>query len=166
MVAAHRADHVYPGPAAVRIIGAKVAAGVLLAWPPPLSASRSARWSWSPRITGRPDVAGRGPRDRLRVRLPILNLLLGVGFGLLFRNTPVAVVMYFVLPTAWSILTGAVSALAATGRWLDPSTAWNHLRRRDGDRRHLGSGRDRGRVWIIAPVLAGGWRVLNRPVDA
>jgi len=44
-------------------------------------------------------------------------------FGLLFRSTPVAIVVYFAAPTAWSILTSTVSALAGTGRWLDPSTA-------------------------------------------
>ena len=57
----------------------------------------------------------------------ILNLLLGVGFGLLFRNTPVAVVVYFVIPTAWSILTSAVSALTLRAggsilRW--PGITW------------------------------------------
>lgn len=96
-----------------------------------------------------------------------LNLLLGVGFGLLFRNTPVAVVMYFVLPTAWSILTGAVSALAATGKWLDPSTAWNHLADAGTVSATLWAQvAVAAAVWIVVPVLAGGWRVLNRPVDA
>ena len=56
-----------------------------------------------------------------------LNMLLGIGFGLLFLNTPVAIVVYFALPTAWSILTGTVSALQSTGNWLDPTTAWGHL---------------------------------------
>jgi ABC-2 type transport system permease protein len=90
-----------------------------------------------------------------------------VGFGLLFRNTPVAVVMYFVLPTAWSILTGAVSVLAATGKWLDPSTAWNHLADAGTVSATLWAQvAVAAAVWIVVPVLAGGWRVLNRPVDA
>lgn len=97
----------------------------------------------------------------------ILNLLLGVGFGLLFRNTPVAVVMYFVLPTAWSILTGAVSALVATGRWLDASTAWNHLAAGGTVSATVWAQvATAAAVWIVVPVLAGGWRVLNRAVDA
>jgi hypothetical protein len=95
----------------------------------------------------------------------ILNLLLGVGFGLLFHSTPVAIVVYFAAPTAWSILTGTVSALAGTGRWLDPSTAWNHLA--DGTMTattwaQVGTA---AAAWIALPALAGGWRVLHRPVD-
>jgi ABC-type transport system involved in multi-copper enzyme maturation permease subunit len=151
-----------------RIIAAKLAAGVLLAAAATVVCvavsvvvlvaadhGQAGMWQDAGRAIGYAFV------------FEILNLLLGVGFGLLFRNTPVAVVMYFVIPTAWSILTGAISALTATGRWLDPSTAWNHL---------AGDGTVSATVWaqvavtaavwIALPVLAGGWRVLNRPVDA
>ncbi len=97
----------------------------------------------------------------------ILNLLLGVGFGLLFRNTPVAVVVYFVIPTAWSILTSAVSALTATGRWLDPSVAWNHLAGQGTmTAATWAQAATTAAAWIALPALAGGWRVLHRPVDA
>jgi hypothetical protein len=97
----------------------------------------------------------------------ILNLLLGVGFGLLFRNTPVAVVVYFVIPTAWSILTSAVSALTATGRWLDPSVAWNHLAGQGTmTATTWAQAATTAAAWIALPALAGGWRVLHRPVDA
>ncbi len=93
-----------------------------------------------------------------------LNLLLGVGFGLLFRSTPVAVVAYFVIPTVWSILTGTVGALAATGRWLDPSTAWNHLA--GGTVTATTWAQVAAAAWIVLPALAGGWHVLHRPVNA
>jgi ABC-2 type transport system permease protein len=95
----------------------------------------------------------------------ILNLLLGVGFGLLFHSTPVAIVVYFAAPTAWSILTGTVSALAGTGRWLDPSTAWNHLAGGTMTATTWAQVGTSAAVWIALPVLAGGWRVLHRPVD-
>jgi ABC-2 type transport system permease protein len=96
----------------------------------------------------------------------ILNLLLGIGFGMLFRNTPVAVVVYFVAPTAWSILTGAISALAATGRWLDPSTSWNHLAGGTVTATTWAQVATTAAVWIALSLLAGGWRVLRRPVAA
>jgi ABC-type transport system involved in multi-copper enzyme maturation permease subunit len=97
----------------------------------------------------------------------ILNLLLGVGFGLLFHSTPVAIVVYFAAPTAWSILTGTVSALAGTGRWLDPSTAWNYLAEGGTVSATIWAQiAVAAAVWIAVPVLAGGWRVLSRPVDA
>jgi ABC-type transport system involved in multi-copper enzyme maturation permease subunit len=95
----------------------------------------------------------------------ILNLLLGVGFGMLFHSTPVAIVVYFAAPTAWSILTGTVSALAGTGRWLDPSTAWNHLAGGTMTATTWAQVGTSAAVWIALPVLAGGWRVLHRPVD-
>ncbi len=95
-----------------------------------------------------------------------LNLLLGVGFGLLFRSTPVAIVVYFAAPTAWSILTSTVSALEGTGRWLDPSTAWNHLAGGTVTATIGAQVATAAAVWIVLPVLAGGWRVLYRPVAA
>jgi ABC-type transport system involved in multi-copper enzyme maturation permease subunit len=96
----------------------------------------------------------------------ILNLLLGVGFGLLFHSTPVAIVVYFAAPTAWSILTSTVSALAGTGRWLDPSTAWNHLAGGTLTATTWAQVGTAAAVWIVLPMLAGGWRVLSRPVGA
>lgn len=96
----------------------------------------------------------------------ILNVLLGVGFGMLFRSTPAAVVAYFVIPTAWSILTGTVSALAATGRWLDPSTAWNHLAGGAMTATTWAQVATTAAVWIALPALAGCWLVLHRPVNA
>jgi ABC-type transport system involved in multi-copper enzyme maturation permease subunit len=96
----------------------------------------------------------------------VLNLLLGVGFGLLFRSTPVAIVVYFAAPTAWSILTSTVSALAGTGRWLDPSTAWNHLAGGTVTATIGAQVATTAAVWIVLPMLAGGWRVLYRPVGA
>ena len=96
----------------------------------------------------------------------ILNLVLGVGFGVLFRSTPVAVVTYFVIPTAWSVLTGTVSALAATGRWLDPSTAWNRLAGGTMTATTWTQVATTAAVWIALPALAGGWHVLHRPVNA
>ena len=96
----------------------------------------------------------------------VLNVLLGVGFGVLCRSTPAAVVAYFVIPTAWSILTGTVSAMAATGRWLDPSTAWNHLAGGTVTATTWAQVATRPRSWIALPALAGGWHVLHRPVNA
>jgi ABC-2 type transport system permease protein len=151
-----------------RIIAAKLAAGVLLAAAATVVCvavsavvlvaadhGQAGMWQDAGRAIGYAFV------------FQILNLLLGVGFGLLFRNTPVAVVMYFVIPAAWSILTGAISALTAAGHWLDPSTAWNHLAGGGTvTAASWGQVATAAAMWIALPVLAGGWRVLNRPVDA
>jgi ABC-type transport system involved in multi-copper enzyme maturation permease subunit len=96
----------------------------------------------------------------------ILNVLLGVGFGVLFRSTPVAVVAYFVIPTAWSILTGTDGAMAPTGRWLDPSTTWNHLAGETMTATTWAQVATTAAAWIALPALAGAWHVLRRPVSA
>ena len=49
----------------------------------------------------------------------LLGIAQGVGFGMLFKNTPAAVVVFFVLPTAWSILGSMVSWLRDAATWLD-----------------------------------------------
>lgn len=49
----------------------------------------------------------------------LLGLAQGVAFGALFRNTPAAIVVYFVLPTVWTILGGLISWLDTPSKWLD-----------------------------------------------
>jgi ABC-2 type transport system permease protein len=149
-----------------RIIGAKVAAGVLLAAAATvmcvavtavvlIAADHGLAGLWQ----------GAGRAIGYAFVFQILNLLLGVGFGLLFHSTPVAIVVYFAAPTAWSILTGTVSAMAGTGRWLDPSTAWNHLAGGTMTATTWAQVGTAAAAWIALPTLAGGWRVLHRPVD-
>lgn len=150
-----------------RVIVAKVAAGVLLA-----AAATVVCVIVSAAVLVAAD-SGRGGlwRDAglaigYALIFQILNLLLGVGFGLLFHSTPVAIVVYFAAPTAWSILTGTVSALAGAGRWLDPSTAWNHLAGGTVTATTGAQIATAAAAWIVLPLLAGGWRVLDRPVGA
>ncbi len=50
----------------------------------------------------------------------LIGVLVGIAFGLLFLSSPLAIVLYFVLPTAWAIL-GTISALEGAADWLDLS---------------------------------------------
>jgi ABC-type transport system involved in multi-copper enzyme maturation permease subunit len=150
-----------------RIIAAKAAAGVLLAV---AATAVCAAVSAVALIAADYGQAGMW-QDAARVIgyvlvFQVLNLLLGVGFGMLFHSTPVAIVVYFAAPTAWTILTSTVSALAGTGRWLDPSTAWNHLAGGTLTATTWAQVATAAAVWIVLPMLAGGWRVLYRPVGA
>ena len=45
--------------------------------------------------------------------------MLFVAFGLLFLSSALAIVLYFVIPTAWAILGEAISALDSVADWLD-----------------------------------------------
>ena len=52
-------------------------------------------------------------------RLRVARRGAGPAFGMLLKNTPAAIVLYYVLPTAWSILGAMVSWLRNAGEWLD-----------------------------------------------
>jgi len=51
----------------------------------------------------------------------LIGMLGGVAFGLAFMSSPLAIVMYFVIPIAWSILGETISALDKPADWLDLS---------------------------------------------
>jgi len=150
-----------------RVIVAKVAAGVLLAAAATVVCVIVSAAVLVAADSGRGGLwRGAGLAIGYALIFQILNLLLGVGFGLLFHSTPVAIVVYFAAPTAWSILTGTVSALAGAGRWLDPSTAWNHLAGGTVTATTGAQIATAAAAWVVLPLLAGGWRVLDRPVGA
>lgn len=149
-----------------RIVAAKAAGGALLAVAATIVCAAVCAIVLVTADHGQAGLwAGAGQAIGYAFVFQVLNLLLGVGFGLLFRSTPVAIVAYFVIPTAWSIITSAVTALAATGRWLDPSTAWNHLAGGTMTATTWAQVLTTATAWIILPALAGGWQVLRRPVD-
>jgi ABC-2 type transport system permease protein len=95
----------------------------------------------------------------------VLNVLLGIGFGLLFLNTPVAIVVYFVLPSGWAILTSSVHALHSTGSWLDPSTAWGHLSNATVTGTTWAQVLTAAAVWILLPAAVGSARVLRGAIS-
>jgi hypothetical protein len=92
----------------------------------------------------------------------VLGMLSGVAFGMLLMNSPAAIVLYFVLPTALTILGGLVRALEKTVEWLDiraasfplidssmTSETWKHLA-------------TASLLWILAPMIAGSVRLIRR----
>lgn len=52
-----------------------------------------------------------------------VSVLVGFALALLLLSSPVAIVLYFVVPTAFTILFTFVSALQDVGPWVDPFTA-------------------------------------------
>jgi ABC-2 type transport system permease protein len=97
--------------------------------------------------------------------LQTLGVLQGLAFGVLFLNSAAAIVTYFVVPIAFSILTSAVSGLHEAQPWIDPSTA--HAALFGGD---PVSGEQWAHVltttliWIVLPMAVGVWRVLRAEV--
>ena len=94
----------------------------------------------------------------------LIYVLQGVAFGLLFLNTPVAIVTVLVLPTAWTIATQVFSSLADVGRWIDLDSVTRPLfagEMAGQDWAQLGTGVG---VWVLLPLAVGTWRVLTREV--
>jgi ABC-2 type transport system permease protein len=57
----------------------------------------------------------------------VTAMLIGLAFGLVLMSSPLAIVVYFVLPTIWAILGEAISALEGVARWLDLSRTMEPL---------------------------------------
>jgi ABC-2 type transport system permease protein len=95
----------------------------------------------------------------------VLSVLLGVGFGLLFLNTPVAIVVYFALPTGWGILTSSVHALHSTGNWLDTATAWDNLTNATMTSTTWAQVATATAVWVLLLLVAGTARVQRTAIS-
>ncbi|HEX7717696.1 MAG TPA: ABC transporter permease [Marmoricola sp.] len=97
--------------------------------------------------------------------LQVTGLLQGLAFGLLFLNSAFAIVLFFVLPTVFSILFNTVPALKDSAPWIDFGTA-------QGPLSEVGalSGKEwaqlavTGTISVILPFLAGLWRMLRAEV--
>ena len=53
------------------------------------------------------------------VLFQVISVVMGVAFGMALLNSPLALVLYFALPTGWSVLVRLVPALRAPAGWLD-----------------------------------------------
>jgi hypothetical protein len=90
----------------------------------------------------------------------VLNILMAVAFGALLHNSAAAIVVFFVLPTAFSVLGVAVSSVQ---RWVDPGTVFNYTL----------NGRWAGHaapllvctlLWVLLPLAAGFVRTVRREI--
>lgn len=94
----------------------------------------------------------------------LIYVLQGVAFGLLFLNTPVAIVSVLVLPTVWSIATTAVSSLEEVGTWLNLDLVTRPLFTGDMAGRDWAQLATASAVWVLLPLAVGTHRVLHREV--
>ncbi len=94
----------------------------------------------------------------------VMYVLQGVGFGLAFLSTPMAIVASLVLPTVWTIATAMIPGVADVAEWLDLSLVTAPLmegRMTGEDWARLGTS---ALAWIGLPIAIGTWRVLTREV--
>ena len=97
--------------------------------------------------------------------LQVTGILQGLAFGLLLLNSAAAIVLYFVVPTVFSILFNVIPALQDSAPWIDFGTAQGPL----GDSGNL-TGTEWAQlgvtaaIWVILPFVAGLLRVLRAEV--
>ena len=97
--------------------------------------------------------------------LQILSVMQGLAYGLIFLNTPAAIVTFFVLPIASSIIFSVVPALADSAPWVDLGTAQaplfeaaTGLELTGEQYAQLGT---TSLIWIILPFVVGLIRVMR-----
>ena len=118
------------------------------------SALMDGNGSWSYGLVGLRDT----------VLFQALSLLQGLALGTLLMNTAAAIVVYFVLPTAFGLLFSMVDSLTRVASWIDISTsqappfdhsisgvAWLQLLATTTG-------------WVLAPLAAGLWRLSHREI--
>ncbi|WP_116948665.1 ABC transporter permease subunit [Jiangella endophytica] len=150
-----------------RVIAAKVSAAVLMAVGAVVA---SVAWAAlanlvAPLITDADGSWGFSAEGFGRVLLfQVINVLVGTAFGLALLSTPLAIVLFFVLPTVWTILGSTISALKTPAEWLDYTSTTMPLL--DGDL----SGEAWGQLgtslalWLVVPLVFGLWRVIRSEI--
>lgn len=104
----------------------------------------------------------------LFLALQLLTILQGLAYGLILLNTPAAIVVFFVLPIASSIVFNLVSGLRDAAPWVDLGTAQQPLfssfegTTLTGEQyAQLGT---TALIWIVVPFVAGWFRVMRAEV--
>ena len=105
----------------------------------------------------------------LFLALQLLTVLQGLAYGLIFLNTPAAIVTFFVLPIASSIVFSLVSWLRDIAAWIDLGTAQQPLFQ-PGAGTIDPTGEQHAQlattalIWIVLPFVAGWIRVMRAEV--
>ncbi|MEV4754667.1 ABC transporter permease [Micromonospora sp. NPDC049559] len=95
----------------------------------------------------------------------VINVLMGIGFGMLLLNTPLAIVVYLVLPTVWSILGEMIRSLHDVAAWLDLSVTMGQLTTPDVTAGQWARIAVSAAVWVLAPLVAGTVRIVRQEVS-
>ncbi|MEU2350674.1 hypothetical protein [Modestobacter sp. NPDC049651] len=95
----------------------------------------------------------------------VLFVLGGVAFGLLLLSSPLAIVTYFALPIAFTILVNAVSALDWVRDWLDLSTTTTPMYDGELDGQGWLQVATSAALWVLLPMAAGWLRVERSSIS-
>ncbi|GAA2482829.1 ABC transporter permease [Winogradskya humida] len=95
----------------------------------------------------------------------VIFVLMGSAFGALLMNSPLAIVLFFAIPTAWTVLSSLVKWLATAAEWIDINMTSTPLSEPDMGAGEWGRLAVSAAVWILLPLVAGTVRVLRREVN-
>jgi ABC-2 type transport system permease protein len=94
----------------------------------------------------------------------VVSMLTGIGLGAVLLASAPAIVLYFVLPTAWSGL-GEISALEGAARWLDTSRTMSPLFEETLSSMQWARVATSLALWLVLPIVLGLWRVTRSDVQ-
>jgi ABC-2 type transport system permease protein len=154
-------------PARLRVVAAKVAAGVLVAV---AATAATMLLSGAANLLGIAlggDGGWRTPSSLIwqGLVLEVIFVLMGMGFGALLLSSPVAIVVYFALPTLWSVLGESIRALRGVAKWLDLNVTSGPLSEpsmTSGEYLRLGVS---ALLWVALPLVLGAGRILRREMS-
>jgi ABC-2 type transport system permease protein len=98
------------------------------------------------------------------VLLEVVFVLMGLGFGALLLNSPLAIVLFFAIPTLWTILGEAVKPLRTVAGWLDLNVTSAALSEPGMTAAQYGRLGVSVAFWVVLPLVLGSARVLRREV--
>jgi ABC-type transport system involved in multi-copper enzyme maturation permease subunit len=148
-----------------RVLGAKLAAAVLLAFAAFLICLVCAVVF----AEALPAPAGAGSISLVVLAQGLfflaITMVIGVAFGAAILISAPAIVAYLLLPTVWDALASSIHALATLDRWLDIGTTLGPLAQRSlsaSDWAHAGT---TIALWMAVPLAIGWWRFRRRDVN-
>lgn len=95
----------------------------------------------------------------------LIGVIMGVAFGMLFMNTPVAIVLFFLLPSVWAILGQFVDALRTGREWLDQTVTLVPLTTAEMSEEAWAQVGATVGLWVILPLVVGLVRLQRREVS-
>jgi ABC-type transport system involved in multi-copper enzyme maturation permease subunit len=155
-------------PRRARVLSAKVVAAVLLAVGGVLAAALASALATvlTPVFTDSAMDWGLSAAQAGQVLLvQVISVLAGVAFGMLLLSSPLAIVLYFVLPTAFTILVNTVSALDWVRDWLDLSTTTMPMYDGDLDGQGWLQVATSVALWLALPMVLGWLRIRRAEIS-
>lgn len=152
-------------PRRARVLAAKAFAGVVLA---SLALLVALGLGALGAAIAQPDVDGAwslSPEMLGQVALYVTaSMLMGVGFGVLLLSSPLAIVLYLLMPIGASAV-GAIPWFDGVVPWLDWWSSVSILADQPLDSMQWARAGTSMGAWVVLPLLVGGWRITRSEVS-